>query len=77
MVQAKGLTAIKLTKVKGHVTREMVEKGQVAPADKNGNDFADKIADQAVELHGKDAVHLGERLAQRHKKVHRDDLRAP
>ena len=67
MVQAKGVATIKLSKVKGHATRAMVDDGTVAAADKHGNDFADTIADQAVDMHGKEAVLLGQRLAKRHK----------
>ena len=39
-------TAVKLTKVKGHATQEMVEKGDVQPEDKEGNDEADGAAEK-------------------------------
>ena len=47
-VNSKNPGAIKLTKVKGHATEEMVQKGEVAERDKECNDQADKAADKGV-----------------------------
>ena len=48
-IQAKGCDYIRLTKVKGHATSQMVEDGKVKPEDKNGNDEADDSADRGAE----------------------------
>ena len=39
---AKQTTAITISKVKGHATHSMVDRGEVAEADKAGNDKADE-----------------------------------
>ena len=44
MVQPKSPDAVKLTKVKGHVTRHMVADGLVDACDQEGNDEADIAA---------------------------------
>ena len=52
-VKAKGHKSIAITKVKGHATEDMVIKGKVKTEDKEGNDFADKVAVKAIAEHGK------------------------
>ncbi len=54
------------TKVKGHATNAMVESGAVKPEDKQGNDEADKYANEGVQLYGKEVTKLGGQLAWRH-----------
>ncbi len=49
---AKGHEAIRVTKVKGHATSVMAEKGEVEAEDEKGNDSADAAAKQGNELHG-------------------------
>ena len=51
--KAKGTKAIKITKVKGHATSDMIKAGQVQQVDKDGNDKADELADEAIDLFGK------------------------
>ena len=63
---AKGPETYRGTKVKGHATEEAVKKGLVEMIDKAGNDMADKYADEGVELHGKDVLHVSRRLTARH-----------
>ena len=46
--QARGAQAVRLSKVKGHATQEMVEKGTVRETDKMGNDEADVGADEGA-----------------------------
>ncbi len=43
-------------KVKGHATDDMVNRGEVQQVDKDGNDEADEIAKDAIQLHGLDFV---------------------
>ena len=43
---AKGPKTVKVTKVKGHATIEMVEEGKCKPEDKAGNDKSDSVADK-------------------------------
>jgi len=52
IVKAKGAEAVRLTKVKGHATEEMVKQGKVKEEHKVGNDFSDEAADIGVEQHG-------------------------
>ena len=49
-IVAKNPEAVKLTKVKGHATSEMVEKKEVSFEDKHGNDQADVAAEKCTEL---------------------------
>lgn len=44
--KAKGPHRIQLTKVKGHATEDMVEKGDAAGSDKAGNDEADYAVEE-------------------------------
>ena len=67
-VKAKGVHAIKISKVKGHATQDMIEDKTVRQVDKDGNDFADNAAAEGVGLHGKQVIKLGARWAQRHRK---------
>ena len=41
-----------LRKAKGHATEKDVRNGRSNPADKEGNDFSDKLADKGVEAVG-------------------------
>ena len=52
-VRAKGAHAVRITKVKGHVTQEHVDAQQYRDADKRGNDKADEAADVGTQLYGK------------------------
>ena len=47
-VTAKGAWAVRLTKVKGHATQEMVDEGTVPLQQKEGNDGADGAADSGA-----------------------------
>ena len=58
-VLAKGPRSVRVTKVKGHATDEMVNEGRVKPEDKAGNDVADKAADKGAEQTDVIAVALG------------------
>ena len=49
-VAAKNPEAVKLTKVKGHATSEMVQQGAVRFDDKHGNDQADIAAEKGATL---------------------------
>ena len=44
MMQKKGPESVQTVKVKGHATKEMVERGAVRSIDKEGNDKADEAA---------------------------------
>ena len=44
MITAKGPWSVAARKVKGHATKEMVDKGAVRQIDKEGNDHADEAA---------------------------------
>ena len=48
-VKAKNPKAVKLTKVKGHATEEMVESNLVEADDKHGNDQADTAAEKGTD----------------------------
>ena len=63
---AKTISAIAITKVKGHATANMVETGQVRATDKLGNDKADEAADEGVLLFGAPMVRLSKCYAKRH-----------
>ena len=52
IVEAKGPEAVRLTKVKGHATDQMVSMGKVTKEHKEGNDAAGEAADIGVEQHG-------------------------
>ena len=65
---AKGCKAIRITKVKGHVKQSQVEEGLYRQVDKTGNDKADKAADVATSMHGKDMVNVASLFQRRHKK---------
>ena len=61
----KGPNAFKATKVKGHATQGMIEAGKVRPKDKEGNDLADKYAEEGIKLYGEDTLRLGAQLTGR------------
>ena len=44
MIAAKGAKSVKVQKVKGHATDDMVAAGQLRGQDKRGNDKADQAA---------------------------------
>ena len=64
---AKGPAAIAFTKVKGHASDDHVRSGQVAPADKFGNDAADEAADEGAAVHGEDLLKIARIYSERHK----------
>ena len=49
----------KITKVKGHATKDHVESGLATAKDKWGNDLADLVADEGVKNHGHHTLELG------------------
>ena len=53
MVDAKGVEAVDITKVKGHATDEAVFAGTIRAEDKEGNDDADRGADKGSGKHRK------------------------
>ena len=70
-VQARGPHSIRITKVKGHATEEMVRSGKVREEDKEGNDKADRAADLGVKLHREGAIEFSHWLSSRRKKYKR------
>ena len=50
-LRSRGSKSIKVTKVKGHATKEQVEEGKVRIEDKIGNDKADLAATAGVDEH--------------------------
>ena len=52
VAEAKGVKAVKLTKVKGHATDKMIREGKVTQEQKDGNDGSDEAADMGVDQHG-------------------------
>ena len=48
MILAKGHAAVKLSKVKGHPTQQMVGEGSVKRDDWVGNQYADEAADEGA-----------------------------
>ena len=65
--KAKGPKAIRISKVKGHVTQAQVDDGTFRAVDKSGNDQADHAADVAVQMHGEEIVSLAKILHRRHR----------
>ena len=63
----KGVTALNITKVKGHATQRMIDDKTVLQRDKYGNDNADEAAEKGVQMHGDMIVQLGARYANRQK----------
>lgn len=58
-----------LRKVKGHATKEDIQKGISNEKDKEGNDKSDKLADEGVEnIQGRGLVKLASWIANRHYK---------
>ena len=66
-VQTKGVHAVRISKVKGHATQDMIEDQTVRQIDKDGNDFADNAASEGVGVSGKPVIKPGARWAQRHR----------
>ena len=58
--------AIKVTKVKGHATKEDVADDRATVVDKSGSDVADSLVREATMLHGKKLVALAYWLEARH-----------
>jgi len=48
LVKQRGPKSVRITKVKGHATKEMVEEGRVKAIDKEGNDKADEAAEMGA-----------------------------
>ncbi len=65
--KAKGINAIRITKVKGHVNQDQVNSGKYRQVDKDGNDKADAAADIATKMHGEEVVSVAKILSIRHK----------
>ena len=65
-VRAKGTNAIKISKVKGHVTAEQVTTNTHRAQDKAGNDKADETADIGTALYGKDVINIANLYHKRH-----------
>ena len=65
---AKNPNAIKLTKVKGHATWQMVKDGTVKPDDRFGNDQSDKAADKGVAVEQPHLIRLAKFYAEKHNK---------
>ena len=51
-VRAKGHTAVKITKVKGHALEKDVSAGSVQRKHKDGNDHADTATKRGIQEHG-------------------------
>ena len=66
-VEEKGPNSVKVTKVKGHATNEMVAEGTVRKQDKEGNDISDTAADRGAEATDVIAAAVGFVFARRHK----------
>ena len=58
---------MKVTKVKGHATNEIVAEGTVRRQDKEGNDISDTAADRGAEATDIIAAAVGFVFARRHK----------
>ena len=65
--RAKGRHSIRITKVKGHVTEEMVKEGKVKADHNKGNDTADTLATEGTKQHGDAAMELAAFYAVRQK----------
>lgn len=48
VVRGRGPETVKITKVKGHATKEIVEEGKVKVVEKEGNDKADEAAEEGA-----------------------------
>ena len=59
--------SIRITWVKGHATKEHIDKGITTQANKAGNDKADEIADIGTKLFGEDVMQIAENLHFKHK----------
>ncbi len=64
--RAKGPHAIRITKVKGHVSQVQVDANLYRHCDMAGNSKADEAADVAVETRGKDVISVARILHNRH-----------
>ena len=66
LVSRRGPESVTITKVKGHATEDMVEKGTVQRADKEGNDWADTAAALGVTDSQKKVRKFGSLYSYRH-----------
>ena len=66
-IKIKGPESVKVAKVKGHATEEMVEEGKCKAKDKEGNDKSDKAADKGAEQAEMKTAALGHVYSRRHK----------
>ena len=64
----KGPESIRISKVKGHATETNIEAGIATKEDKEGNDKADKYADEGVKGHTEELVEISGVLARRQNK---------
>lgn len=68
-VVQRGSSSQSLRMVKGHATKEDIQKGISNEEDKEGNDKSDKLADEGVEsIQGRGLVKLASWMAERHDK---------
>ena len=65
-VSAKGHSSIRISKVKGHATDDMVREGQVLQQHKDGNDKAEQVAKKGIQKHGEEFVKIAGWYASRH-----------
>ena len=66
IVEARGAHTVRLAKVKGHATVEMVESGQVDEEQKYGNDNADAAADNGATVSQKLTYAMARHYSFRH-----------
>jgi ribonuclease HI len=66
VARAKSPEAIRITWVKGHATQEHINRGITTQTHLEGNDTADKTADQGVAQHGEQTTHFATVYSKRH-----------
>ena len=66
MVAAKGAKSVRVQKVKGHATEDMVAAGQVRERNKRGNDNADQAAGKGARDEQSGLHSLTQMYAERH-----------
>ena len=66
MARAKGVHAIKITWVKGHVKQKHIDAGISDATKKYGNDTADDAANQGAQLNGSDLLKVASHFNLRH-----------
>jgi len=65
-VRVKGANSVRVNWVKGHATKEHIDKGITTETDKCGNHEADAQADIGAALHGEDLIKVAECMQGRH-----------